>query len=62
MGYYPTDEPVIEAIQTLIAPAETKARLLDPCAGEGRAASLLGQGAQLRNLGCGAFAGTGGKG
>ena len=43
MGYYPTDEPVIEVIQSYIAPAETRARLFDPCAGEGRAASQLGQ-------------------
>lgn len=42
MGYYPTDEPVIEAIQSYIAPAASRARLFDPCAGEGRAASLLG--------------------
>ena len=43
MGYYPTDEPVIEVIQSYIASAETRARLFDPCAGEGRAASQLGQ-------------------
>ena len=43
MGYYPTDEPVIEAIQSHIAPAASRARLFDPCAGEGRAASLLGK-------------------
>lgn len=43
MGYYPTDEPVIEVIQSYIAVAETRARLFDPCAGEGRAASQLGQ-------------------
>lgn len=43
MGYYPTDQPVIEVIQSYIAPAEAKARLFDPCAGEGRAASQLGQ-------------------
>lgn len=43
MGYYPTDQPVIEVIQSYIAPAETRARLFDPCAGEGRAASQLGQ-------------------
>jgi len=43
MGYYPTDEPVIEVIQSYITSAETKARLFDPCAGEGRAASLLGK-------------------
>ncbi len=27
MGYYPTDERVIEAIQSYIAPAQTRARL-----------------------------------
>jgi|AMZC01.1.fsa_nt_AMZC01000485.1_28 superfamily II DNA or RNA helicase len=43
MGYYPTDQPVIEVIQNYIAPAETRARLFDPCAGEGWAASQLGQ-------------------
>ncbi len=43
MGYYPTDEPVIEAIQSYIAPAQTRARLFDPCAGEGHAARLLGK-------------------
>jgi hypothetical protein len=43
MGYYPTDEPVIEVIQSYVAPAEAKSRLFDPCAGEGRAASRLGQ-------------------
>ena len=43
MGYYPTDEPVVEAIQSYIAPAASRARLFDPCAGEGRAASLLGK-------------------
>ncbi len=43
MGYYPTDQPMIEVFQSYIAPAETRARLFDPCAGEGRAASQLGQ-------------------
>ncbi|NPV86297.1 MAG: hypothetical protein HPY45_09855 [Anaerolineae bacterium] len=43
MGYYPTDLPVLEIIKTFIQPAEVRARLLDPCAGEGEAASLLGQ-------------------
>lgn len=43
MGYYPTDEPVLEAIQSYIHPAQNRARLFDPCAGEGRAASLLGK-------------------
>ncbi len=43
MGYYPTHDKVTEIIQTYIAPATEKARLLDPCCGEGRAAALLGQ-------------------
>ncbi len=43
MGYYPTDEPVIESIQSYIAPTASRARLFDPCAGEGHAASLLGK-------------------
>ncbi|HAD06931.1 MAG TPA: hypothetical protein DCE76_07200 [Anaerolineaceae bacterium] len=43
MGYYLTDQPVIEVIQSHIVPAETRARLFDPCAGEGQAASQLGQ-------------------
>lgn len=44
MGYYPTDEPVLEILKTWIRPAEElKGRLLDPCAGEGKAASILGQ-------------------
>ena len=43
MGYYPTDEPVIEIIRTYLKPSETKGRLFDPCAGEGKAASALGK-------------------
>jgi hypothetical protein len=43
MGYYPTDEPVLESIQSYITLAANRARLFDPCAGEGRAASLLGK-------------------
>lgn len=42
MGYYPTHENVVEVIKTYITPAENKARLLDPCCGEGTAASMLG--------------------
>lgn len=43
-GYYPTHSHVVEVIKTYIAPAEVekKARLLDPCCGEGTAASMLG--------------------
>ncbi len=43
LGYYPTDEPVIDILNTYIAPAPEKARLFDPCAGEGIAASKLGK-------------------
>ena len=44
MGYFPTDEPVLEILKTYIRPAEEgKGRLLDPCAGEGIAARALGQ-------------------
>ena len=43
MGYYPTDEPVIEIIRTYLKPSETKGRLFDPCAGEGKAAFALGK-------------------
>jgi hypothetical protein len=42
MGYYPTHEGVVEVIKTYIAAAENKARLLDPCCGEGTAAAMLG--------------------
>ena len=43
MGYYPTDTPVIDILKTYIRPPEEgKGRLLDPCAGEGIAASMLG--------------------
>ncbi len=51
MGYYPTDEPVVEIIQSWVEnPCGKSARLLDPCAGEGRAASIL-----RRALGCEAW-------
>ena len=43
MGYYPTDDPVVEIIQTYLKPPVEKGRLFDPCAGEGRAAAALGQ-------------------
>jgi hypothetical protein len=41
MGYYPTDDPVVEIIRTYMKPPVEKGRLFDPCAGEGRAASNL---------------------
>lgn len=43
MGYYPTDEPVLEILKTYIQPAAARGRLLDPCAGEGQAAAVMGQ-------------------
>jgi superfamily II DNA or RNA helicase len=43
MGYYPTDEPLVEIIQTYLKPPIDSGRLFDPCAGEGRAASILGK-------------------
>ena len=42
MGYYPTDEPVVEIIRTYLKPSVEKGRLFDPCAGEGKAAFTLG--------------------
>ncbi|MAT45442.1 MAG: hypothetical protein CL609_24200 [Anaerolineaceae bacterium] len=43
MGYYPTDEPVVEIIQTYLKPPIDSGRLFDPCAGEGKAVSILGK-------------------
>ena len=43
MGYYPTDEPVVEFIRTYLKPSIEKGRLFDPCAGEGKAAAVLGK-------------------
>ena len=40
LGYYPTTTTVVDLIKTYFAPAEN-GRLLDPCAGEGTAASIL---------------------
>jgi hypothetical protein len=42
MGYYPTDDPVVEIIRSYLKPPTEKGRLFDPCAGEGIAASTLG--------------------
>jgi len=42
MGYYPTDEPVVEIIRNYLKPPSERGRLFDPCAGEGKAASSLG--------------------
>ena len=43
MGFYPTDDPVVEIIQTYMKPPVERGRLFDPCAGEGRAAAALGK-------------------
>ena len=43
MGYYPTDDPVVELIRTYLKPPVERGRLFDPCAGEGRAAASLGR-------------------
>jgi len=40
MGFYPTSTNVAHLLKTYFAPAES-GRLLDPCAGEGTAASIL---------------------
>jgi len=42
MGFYPTHDKISEVIMTYIKPSEEKGRLLDPCCGEGIAASKLG--------------------
>ena len=42
MGYYPTDDPVVEIICSYLKPSVANGRLFDPCAGEGKAASTLG--------------------
>jgi hypothetical protein len=34
MGYYPTDDPVVEIIRTYLKPPVEKGRLFDPCAGQ----------------------------
>lgn len=43
MGYYPTDDPVVELIRTYLKTPVERGRLFDPCAGEGRAAASLGR-------------------
>ncbi len=43
MGYYPTPNTVLELLKTCVAPGEVRGRLLDPCAGEGKAAGILGR-------------------
>ena len=43
MGYYPTPDIILELLKTYATPGEGRGRLLDPCAGEGKAAALLGR-------------------
>ncbi len=45
MGYYPTPDHLLPLIASFAAPAPegARGRLLDPCAGEGRAAAFLGE-------------------
>jgi 16S rRNA C967 or C1407 C5-methylase (RsmB/RsmF family) len=40
MGYYQTSQTVAQLLKTYFKPADS-GRLLDPCAGEGTAASIL---------------------
>ena len=40
LGFYPTSNPVAELLKTYFGPADS-GRLLDPCAGEGIAATIL---------------------
>src|SRR5690606_12226845 len=42
MGYYPTPEIVLETLKAYATPGDGRGRLLDPCAGEGKAAGVLG--------------------
>ena len=51
MGYYPTDEPIVNTICTYLKPPEDRGRLLDPCAGEGKAAAFLGKTMNLETWG-----------
>ncbi len=50
MGYYPTAVHVVELLKTHFKPAET-GRLLDPCAGEGTAASLMAKALNCQSWG-----------
>ncbi len=43
MGHYPTPEIVLEILKTYAVSGGARGRLLDPCAGEGKAASELGR-------------------
>lgn len=50
MGYYETSIKVAQLLKTYFKPAET-GRLLDPCAGEGTAASILAKALNCQSLG-----------
>ncbi len=50
MGYYPTANHVAELLKTYFKPAES-GRLLDPCAGEGTAASILAKALNCQSWG-----------
>jgi hypothetical protein len=43
MEYYPTDDPIISIVASYLKAPQERGRLLDPCAGEGIAASTLRQ-------------------
>ena len=49
-GFYPTTNHVAELLKTYFKPAET-GRLLDPCAGEGTAASILAKALNCQSWG-----------
>jgi superfamily II DNA or RNA helicase len=50
MGYYPTTPYVVELLKTYFKPA-VSGRLLDPCAGEGTAASILAKALNCQSWG-----------
>ena len=50
MGYFPTATHVVELLKTYFKPAES-GRLLDPCAGEGTAASILAKALNCQSWG-----------
>jgi len=50
LGYYPTTTQVADLLKTYFNPAET-GRLLDPCAGEGTAASILAKALNCQSWG-----------
>ena len=50
MGFYPTSTLVAELLKTYFQPAES-GRLLDPCAGEGTAASILAKALNCQSWG-----------